>query len=519
MQAAHFSMERGASKVSGAGRGYHSSMGVFMRIRAVAAKEFWSLLRQPQLLLLLLVGPVLIMVAFALSFELKNIKPRAVVVVEAGSEGEEIFEQFKRQFTERTRFQGVMRSVEAADERLRRDETDAVIILPPEPSESVGRGRQAVLEVHYNTINPIFGTTVPNRSNGLILDLNREIVREGVARELESVRTAQEDISEFNRQLEQVNRAAESLTSPEARATTGELENTLEGLEKTLKTLKEADSDNEDISGALEQTRKTLELLRTFREVQEEGADAIKARTGITDLERELADLSERAARVPSDVPPSVLVNPFRLELRNLAPFQPEAVGFYAPATLALLIQHIAVSLGSLAVVRERLSGAYEFFEISPLGPGELLAGKFLTYAALVFGVNMAVAGVLASALKIPIQGGLLKLAAAMLLLTAASLAVGFLLSVLSRTQLQAIQIAMLTFIASGFFAGFLFPLEELTQPAQSISYFLPATYGIRALQDVMIRGEWPARMDLVGFAVIFFACLVAARVLMARKV
>ncbi len=50
-------------------------------------------MRQPQLLLLLLVGPVLITAAFGLSLDLKNILwPRAVVVVEPGSEGAELFE-------------------------------------------------------------------------------------------------------------------------------------------------------------------------------------------------------------------------------------------------------------------------------------------------------------------------------------------------------------------------------------------------------------------------------------------
>lgn len=491
-----------------------------LRVRAVAGKEFWTLLRQPQLLLLLLIGPVLIMVAFALSFQIENVKPRAVVVVEPGSDGAEIFERFKERFTIRTRFQGTVESVERADRMLKNGETDAVIMIPPDPSESVLQGEQAVLEVHYDNINPIFGTTVPNRANGLILDLNESIVRENVARELQDVGTARQTVSELNRQLEQVSQAAEDLASPEAQAATEDLDSSLEELEETLELLELAESDEggEDVSQALEQTRETRELLNEFQAAQEEGGEAIKDRTGVTELENQLSLLEQTVDEVPSGVPARVLVNPFRLNLENLAPFTPEAVGFYAPATLALLIQHIAFSLASLAIVRERLSGAYEFFEVSPLGPGELLAGKFLTYTGLVFGVNLAVAGTLAGALQIPIRGGLLKLGMAMVLLTLASLAAGFLVSTLSRSRLQAIQIAMLAFIASGFFAGFLFPLEELRQPAQSVSYLLPATYGIRALQDVMIRGQWPAATDFLGFVVIFAVSLVAARVLMGRK-
>lgn len=493
-------------------------MGFLLRVRAVAAKEFWALLRQPQLLLLLLVGPVLIMAVFALSFQITNERPRAVVVVEEGSQGEEIFEQFRDEFTERTRFSGVMRSVEEADELLRSGALDAVIIIPPDPLDTVLGGDQAPLEVHYDNIHPIYGGVVPNRSNGLVLDLNRAIVREGVARELDNVETAREQISDFNAQLERVSEAAEALTGPEAQSTTGDLDDSLATLEDTLEVLELANEDDEDVSQALEQTRQTREVLQDLQAAQEAGSEEIQERIGTTELERELAALSEQTARVPEDVSAGVLVNPFRLELENLAPYEPEAVGFYAPATLALLVQHIALSLASLAIVRERRSGAYEFFEVSPLGYGELLAGKFLTYAALVLGVNLAVAAVLAYTLSIPVRGGFFMLSVAMALLTLASLAAGFLISVLSRTQLQAIQVAMLSFIASGFFSGFLFPVEQMGQPAASLSYLLPATYGIRALRDGMIRGEWPGAPELLGFAVIFFVSLAVARFLMSRK-
>ncbi len=68
--------------------------GVVRRIGAVAAKELWGLLRQPQLLLLLLVGPVLIMVAFGVSLDVRSIlRPSALVVVEPGSPGAELFER------------------------------------------------------------------------------------------------------------------------------------------------------------------------------------------------------------------------------------------------------------------------------------------------------------------------------------------------------------------------------------------------------------------------------------------
>jgi ABC-2 type transport system permease protein len=101
---------------------------------------------------------------------------------------------------------------------------------------------------------------------------------------------------------------------------------------------------------------------------------------------------------------------------------------------------------------------------------------------------------------------------------TVASLGLGFLVSALARSQLQAVQVAMLLLIASVLFAGFLFPLGDMQGPARAIAYFLPAAYGIRTLQEVMIRGEGIPLFDVAGLLVIAAVSLVLTRYLLGRK-
>ncbi len=489
------------------------------RVGAVAAKEFWGLVRQPQLLVLLLVGPVLIMTAFGLSLDVENIlRPRAVVVVEPGSEGAELFERFREEFTDRTQFVGTTDDLEAARLRLLRGEVDAVIIIPPEPLETVAGGRQAVLRVVYDTINPVFGTRVPSRSYSLVLDLNQSLVQAAIEGEIGEVRSLQERLDELNRRLETASAAAETLTSEEAKTTRAELDQTLTTLESTLRLWQSVGTGgDEDVSAALERIDRAQRALDEVREAQEAGPEALRESSGLADMRESLASLEEALASLPSEAPARVLANPFALETENLAS-PPRVVGFYAPAVLAILIQHIAVSLASLALLRERLSGADEFFEVSPLGPGELLAGKSLTYFALVLGTNLAVALALSGLVGIPVEGGFLRLVLMMALLTVASLGPGFLVSALARSELQAVQVSMLLLIASGFFAGFLFPLDQMKGPAVSISYFLPATYGIRGLQDVMIRGEGISGLDLAGLLLMAAVALGLTRYLIGRK-
>ena len=488
-----------------------------MRIGAVAAKEFWALVRQPQLLLLLLVGPVLIMTAFGLSLDVEDIlRPRALVVVEPGSQGADLFERYQDEFTDRTQFAGTTGDLESARRRLQRGEVDAVITVPPDPLGTVAEGERAPLGVIYNTINPVFGTRVPARAYALVLDLNQSIIETTIGGEIGNLRSIQERLDELDRRLEEASVAAERLTSDEAVSATAELDEALATLEDSLGVARDSGTAEEEASGAIERIDDLQRVLGEVREAQEAGTEGIQERSGLADLRESLDSVQEALSALPENVSPQVLTNPFRLETENLAT-PPNVVGFYAPGVLAILIQHISVSLASLAVVRERLSGAYEFFEVSPLRPGELLAGQFLTYLGLVLGVNLAVAAVLAGFLGVPVEGGYLRMAFAMVLLTVASLGLGFLISALAKSQLQAVQVSMLLLIASGFFAGFLFPLTEMRGPGVFVSNFLPATYGIRALQDVMIRGETIAGYDLLGLGAIAVVSLGAARYFMGR--
>jgi ABC-2 type transport system permease protein len=144
--------------------------------------------------------------------------------------------------------------------------------------------------------------------------------------------------------------------------------------------------------------------------------------------------------------------------------------------------------------------------------------GKFLTYFGLVLAVHLAVAAVLAVFLGASVAGGWPGVVLALVLLTAASLGLGFLIFALASSPLQAVQIAMLLLIASAFFTGFIFPLSDMAQPGRGLSYLLPTTYGIRALQDVMIRGEGVSAFDAAALLVFAAVCLGLARFFVGRR-
>ena len=79
------------------------------------------------------------------------------------------------------------------------------------------------------------------------------------------------------------------------------------------------------------------------------------------------------------------------------------------------------------------------------------------------------------------------------------SLALGMVFAILSKTESQAVQYAMLALLAGLFFSGFILPIDGLSYPIKAISWLLPVTYGIAGLQDIMLRGEQPPLSLLAG--------------------
>jgi ABC-2 type transport system permease protein len=202
-----------------------------------------------------------------------------------------------------------------------------------------------------------------------------------------------------------------------------------------------------------------------------------------------LARLQASGGVAPA-VSPDVVASPLKADVRNRAPLEPSMLIFFAPAVLALVLQHLGVTLTALSLVRERLSGAVDIFRVAPIRAHELLIGKYVAYAIL----SLVIAGLLVFTttrfLGIPFRGGVAAFGVGVVLLTFASLGLGLLISLVSDSERQAVQLSMLVLLAAVFFSGFVLPVPEFRWPFRAISYALPVTYAIEMFQQEMLRGE-----------------------------
>ena len=198
-------------------------------------------------------------------------------------------------------------------------------------------------------------------------------------------------------------------------------------------------------------------------------------------------------------VDPAVLVAPFTGEA-EVAVAKPVGItDFYAPGAIVLLIQHLGVTFGALSFVRDRGLGLFEMLRVGPVTTAQTLLGKYGAYGIIGAVVAAALTVLVVRGLHVPLAGQVGWVAVVLGLVLVASLGLGFFISLLAKSDSQAVQFAMIVLLASLFFGGFFLSLNQLSFPVELISFVLPVRYGISALQDVMLRGVAPSAADLAG--------------------
>jgi ABC-2 type transport system permease protein len=386
---------------------------VITRLVAFVGKEITEVIRRPGAIVSLILGPFLIMAVFGMGYQGYRRPLQTIIVVPPESGLPTELETYMQVVTG-------MDIVEIApersgpEERLRTRQIDVVIVAPADAEARFRAGRQSIIEIHINVVDPVQEAYAGFLAEILAHEVNAKLI--------------------------------------EAAA--------------------------------------------------KEGATYI----------------IEAGRPEALNIPPEVLAAPTRAEVVNESTVQPSAIAFYSPGVLALILQHLAVTLVAMSLVRERTSGIIELFRISPISTWEVILGKVLAFGVLCAVISTVTLSLMVGVLGVPLIGDPWMLAGIIALLTVASLGLGLLIAVLSDSERQAVQLSLLTLLASVFFSGFVLPIEEFTPGVRVAGYLLPVTHGIRLIQDFMLRGWTNAGWQIAALAGIGAFLLVVSWVLLRRS-
>ncbi len=178
------------------------------------------------------------------------------------------------------------------------------------------------------------------------------------------------------------------------------------------------------------------------------------------------------------------------------------------PALLGLILMMTMVMITSIALTREVERGTMENLLATPVRPLEVMIGKTTPYifvGAVQVAIVMAVSNLL---FHIPFTGSVSAFLLAVVLYLFANLLLGYLISTVARTQMQAMQAAFFVFMPSFLLSGFMFPFRAMPAWAQAIGETLPITHFLRIVREVVLKGAGLADIapDLAPLALIALA-------------
>ncbi|HLG73602.1 MAG TPA: ABC transporter permease [Chloroflexota bacterium] len=488
-------------------------------IRTLSFFSQWAseVLRQPWLMIVLVLGPFVVLFLFGAGESVGAPKPRAIIVVPAGQQQSPLAVSTDN-LTQYLQVVATTTDLQGAREQLANNKADLVVVIPPDPLQAIQNGQHANIQVLTDEIDPVRLSYAQAYIRQQGDALNRQTVEKAVA-------TAQGQIGDVHSFLAEAQNYVKALqSSPDlasSQADLGQIKSELDQVSNVLHTAIDLVQNSplilfNGVGGTsvsqLQQTAKSVDDLRSQisglqSQLSSAGLPSSLTPQDLQQLQTSLNQIDQQATQLRT-IPPDVVASPFNIDIQNIAPWKPNGTGFYAPALLALIVQHVGITLGALSMSRVRLLGLMEILQTSPVKATEISVGNFLAYGTLCVLVAGTLMGLIMGVLGVPVFGPPWAVVAVLLLLIAASVGIGLVVSLVSASEQQAVQVAMLVLIASVFFSGFLVSLDTIDWPIRIISFLLPVTYAIRTLDDVMLRGRLLTPEDfgiLAAFAVVFF--------------
>lgn len=163
---------------------------------------------------------------------------------------------------------------------------------------------------------------------------------------------------------------------------------------------------------------------------------------------------------------------------------------FMVPGIVALLLMIITLILTSLAIVKEKEIGTLEQLIVTPIKPIQMIIGKLIPFTLLGFAAVILVITAMNIIFGISVKGSVAFLLISSFVFILSTLGLGLFVSTISKTQQQAMMLAIfLIMMPMVFLSGFAFPIENMPAIIQAITYIIPLRYFMTIIRGIILKG------------------------------
>jgi ABC-2 type transport system permease protein len=171
--------------------------------------------------------------------------------------------------------------------------------------------------------------------------------------------------------------------------------------------------------------------------------------------------------------------------------YNPElrSANFMIPGVIVMVLVVTTALLTAMSIVKEKELGTMEQLIVSPLKPTEIILGKLLFFVIIGFIEISIVLSAGSLIFNVPVKGSLLLLFGLSGIFLLTTLGLGMLISSVTSTQQQAMTAAFFIILPMILLSGFIYPIENMPEAIQYITYFIPLRYFLVIIRGIILKG------------------------------
>jgi|DewCreStandDraft_4_1066084.scaffolds.fasta_scaffold00138_6 ABC-2 type transport system permease protein len=187
-----------------------------------------------------------------------------------------------------------------------------------------------------------------------------------------------------------------------------------------------------------------------------------------------------------------------------------KGVFLFVPGLITVILMLVSAMMTSISITKEKELGTMEVLLSSPIKPYHIIIAKVIPYLILSF-INANIVLLIGRLVfGVPINGSLLLLELESIIFILTALSLGIMISTITSSQQVALMISLAgLMLPTMLLSGYIFPIENMPNWLQYLTYFIPARWFIVIIRGIMLKGIdltflWKETLVIFGFSIIF---------------
>jgi len=188
---------------------------------------------------------------------------------------------------------------------------------------------------------------------------------------------------------------------------------------------------------------------------------------------------------------------------------------YMIPGLIPIILQVQTLLLSALAIVKEREQGTMEQLIVTPIKSWELMLGKIIPYLIVTLFNTLALIWLGGLIFGVEVVGSYWQLVGLSMIFSLGSLGMGVLISNLSKSQMQAMYLAVfIVLIPAIILSGLMLSRDGMPAFTYWFGELMPVTHFLEITRGIMLKGVdatilWGSIWPMIALSIVYFAASV----------